>query len=138
MRLFLVILAAFGILVSTLALAAHYSADDSDDSQQALSRSIWNSTLVNHSRYSVVDGIPVALVGMAGYGLMAFLVFYRHRALAAIFSLFGLGYALYLTNIEAHVLDVWCVYCVVSLILITLIVFLTFGDLISQDELMAD
>jgi vitamin-K-epoxide reductase (warfarin-sensitive) len=42
----------------------------------------------------------------------------------------GLAYALYLTNIEAHILRVWCVYCVSSLILIVLITFLAFGELI--------
>ncbi len=128
MRLFLVLLAVAGIVVSSIALSRHYS----PDVEPGFSRSPWNSSLVNHSPYSVVNGIPVAVIGIAGYAMLGLLAFYRRRLLTAICSLFGLGYALYLTNIEAHLLELWCVYCVVSLVLITLIVFLAFGQLISH------
>jgi uncharacterized membrane protein len=35
-----------------------------------------------------------------------------------IVSVAGLGFALYLTYIEAHVLGVWCILCLTSLALI--------------------
>jgi uncharacterized membrane protein len=54
----------------------------------------------------------------------------RRRVLTVYSAGIGLAYALYLTNIEAHILRVWCVYCVSSLILIILIAFLAFGDLL--------
>ena len=130
MRISLVFLAVAGIIVSLLALSTHYSAEV----EANVYRTDWNSSAVNHSVYSVVYGIPVALIGIAGYALIGWLAFYRHRLAAAICSLFGLGYALYLTNIEAHVLEVWCVYCVVSFFIITLIVFLAFGELLSQRD----
>jgi vitamin-K-epoxide reductase (warfarin-sensitive) len=111
MRSFLVFLALAGILVSSLALSIHYSATESTD-QQPFSRSVWNSSAVGHSPYSVVDGIPVAALGIAGYALVGLLAFYRRREFTAISSLLGLAYALYLTNIEARILDLWCVECV--------------------------
>ena len=128
MRFSLVVLAIAGLLVSSLALARHYA----PDVEPAASTSLWNSGAVNHSPYALADGIPVAAFGIAGYALLGLLAFYRHRMLTAVCSLLGLGYALYLTNIEAHILGLWCIYCVVSLILITMIVFLAFGDLLAH------
>ena len=128
MRFSLLVLVVAGILISSLALARHYE----PDIEPTISASPWNSSAVNHSPYSIADGVPVAAVGIAGYALLGLLAFYRRRELTAVGSLFGLGYALYLTNIEAHILEMWCVYCVVSLILITVIVFLAFGDLLTH------
>ena len=68
-------------------------------------------------------GIPVAAIGIAGYGaLLALATIYRSRAetplrlLAA--AVAGLGFALYLTYIEGFVLDTWCILCLSSLVLI--------------------
>ena len=36
-------------------------------------------------------------------------------------ALAGLGFALYLTYIEAYVLTTWCILCLISLVLISLI-----------------
>lgn len=130
MRFCLLFLAAAGILVSSLALARHYAAEV----ESTAPGSYWDSSAVNHSPYSVVDGIPVAVIGIFGYALLGALAFYRRRELTTVCSLFGLGYALYLTNIEAHILELWCVYCVVSLILITLIVFMAFGELLANRD----
>ena len=41
-----------------------------------------------------------------------------------LFFIVPIGYALYLTNIEAHKLEVWCLYCVSSQIIIALITLL--------------
>ncbi len=128
MRFTLLVLAVAGILVSSLALSRHLS----DYDEPAVRGSYWNSSAVNHSEYSVVDGIPVALIGIVGYTLLGVLAFLRRFELAAVGSLLGLGYALYLTNIEAHILELWCVYCVISLILITVIVFIAFGELLAH------
>jgi uncharacterized membrane protein len=81
---------------------------------------------VNRSEYSTVAGIPVAGIGVSGYGTILFLsVFYRHRKEAPlrvlIMACFGLAFALYLTYIEGHVLSTWCILCLISLALIFLI-----------------
>ena len=74
-------------------------------------------------------GIPVALIGVAGYAVIFLLsTLWRFRAetpthlLAA--ALAGLAYALYLTYIEAYVLTTWCILCVISLALIAMVTLL--------------
>ena len=130
MRIALLVLTAAGLVVSSLALARHYA----PEAESADPSSYWNSSAVNHSPYAVVDGIPVAVLGIAGYTLMGVLVFCRRRELTAACSLLALAYALYLTNIEAHILQLWCLYCVVSLAIITLIVFLAFAELLAHGQ----
>jgi uncharacterized membrane protein len=58
---------------------------------------------------------------------MAVLAFLRKRAWLAAFAIIGLGFALYLTNIERTVLEVWCLYCVISQGIIAAIVLLSLG-----------
>lgn len=72
----------------------------------------------------------MAVLGIAGYTLLLMLALLRRRMLTIYAAGIGVAYALYLTNIEAHILHVWCVYCVSSLMLIVLIACLAFGDLI--------
>jgi uncharacterized membrane protein len=93
----------------------------------------WDCGIVNHSPYAMVrgTGIPVAVLGIAGYLLMAALAWRRlYRWLLAA-ALAGFGYSLYLANIEAHVLGVWCIYCVISLGIISLMSFLALGMTLS-------
>jgi len=113
----------------TPALAAHYAAPV-QQIDILRSGSNWNSAYVNQSLYAEVHGVPVAILGIAGYALLVVLALLRRRVLTVYSAGIGVAYALYLTNIEAHILHVWCVYCVSSLILIVLIAFLAFGDLI--------
>lgn len=76
---------------------------------------------MNHSSYSLVGGIPVALIGIIGYLALLWLAVARQRVVLLLASLAGLGYALYLAHIERDVIGVWCLYCVISLGIITLI-----------------
>jgi vitamin-K-epoxide reductase (warfarin-sensitive) len=127
MRYAIAALALAGIVVSCLALAEHYgpSAEPID-----LLRSSWNSAYVNQSPYAEIHGIPVAVVGIMGYALLLTVALIRSRLLTVYLAGFGLAYGLYLTNIEAHILNAWCVYCVSSLILILLIAILAFAWLL--------
>jgi len=127
MRYVIAVLAIGGIVVSSLALAGHYAAPVQPID---VVYSHWNSAYVNQSAYSEVRGIPVAVLGIAGYALLVVLALLRRKVLTVYFAGIGLAYALYLTEIEAHILGVWCVYCVSSLILIILIEFFAFGALI--------
>jgi vitamin-K-epoxide reductase (warfarin-sensitive) len=81
---------------------------------------------VNRSEYSSIIGIPVAGIGIAGYAtLLLYATYLRsrpetpNRLLGMAFV--GLAFALYLTYIEAHVLETWCILCLISLALISLI-----------------
>ncbi len=127
MRYVIAVLAVGGIVVSCLALAQHFGAAAQPID---LAHSAWNSAYVNQSSFATVHGIPVALLGVAGYTLLVVLALQRLTVLTVYFAGIGLAYGLYLTNIEAHVLHAWCVYCVASLILIVLIAFFAFAALI--------
>ncbi|HEY0796696.1 MAG TPA: vitamin K epoxide reductase family protein [Acidisarcina sp.] len=87
----------------------------------------WDCGVVNHSRYAEIHGVPVAAIGIAGYALLAVLALAGRRLLVLVAALIGLGFALRLTNIEAHVLQLWCIYCVVSQTLIAVITLLAAG-----------
>jgi vitamin-K-epoxide reductase (warfarin-sensitive) len=112
MKHLLLILAVLGIIVSSLALREHYRTYG--DSPCSINEH-WDCGVVNHSPYAVRFGIPVAAIGIAGYILMAVLAYLRAYRLLLVPTFAGLAYSLYLANIEATVLGVWCIYCVISL-----------------------
>lgn len=90
----------------------------------------FNCDLVNRSPYSMFHGIPVALLGIFGYLLVLLLAtVYREKAetpfILAGIMLAGLGFALYLTYIEAFVLHAWCILCLSSLALIAIVAALS-------------
>jgi vitamin-K-epoxide reductase (warfarin-sensitive) len=120
------ILATAGIVVSSISLQRHYAKSESTFCEFGEK---FNCDIVNRSEYSSVMGIPVAGIGIAGYGiLLALATVYRSRAetplrlLAAAGA--GLGFALYLTYVEGFVLGTWCILCLSSLALIALITVL--------------
>jgi vitamin-K-epoxide reductase (warfarin-sensitive) len=117
MRYLIALLAIAGIIAATLALRIHYSMDAPPCDINAH----WDCGIVNHSRYSVIHGVPVAAIGIAGYAAIAILALFRRYGLLLVASLAGLAFALYLSNIEARVLQVWCLYCVISQTIIALI-----------------
>jgi uncharacterized membrane protein len=142
MRYAIVILALAGVLVSTLALHVHYSTGVEPCDINAH----WDCGTVNRSSYATVNGIlfhlraafhpdaesgpaprngvPVALLGILGYAAIALFAFLRQRLLTLLLAAGALGFALYLSHVEAHVLEVWCLYCVISQTLIAVIFLL--------------
>jgi uncharacterized membrane protein len=122
-RYLIALLAIAGIVVSVLALQVHYSTE----SAPCRLNDKWDCGIVNHSPYAVFHGIPVAAIGIAGYALIAVLALMRRRDWLLLAALVGMGFALYLTNIEAHVLYVWCLYCVISQAIIATITLLAIG-----------
>ena len=80
----------------------------------------------------MLGSIPVAAVGIAGYILMAVLVFFRSYRLLLVPTFAGFAFSLYLANIEAHVLGVWCIYCVISLGIISTMSLLNLGTVVAQ------
>ncbi len=110
-------LAIAGIIVSAVSLERHFAKSVSEFCDIG---ERFNCDIVNRSEYSTVMGIPVAGIGVIGYGLLLMLAtVYRSRVetparlLAA--SGAGLAFALYLTYIEGHVLGTWCILCLTSL-----------------------
>ena len=120
MRWVLVVLALLGVIVASLALREHYRTDTSPCSINDR----WDCGIVNHSPYAKFGGIPVAVIGIAGYLLLGLLAVGRSYRLMLLSALLGLAFSLYLTRIEARILGVYCIYCVISLGIISLITLL--------------
>jgi vitamin-K-epoxide reductase (warfarin-sensitive) len=127
MRWILILLAIAGIAASSLALREHYRTDPSPCSINEK----WDCGIVNHSPYAMLYGIPVAVIGIAGYLLLAVLAFMRSYRAMLIAAFGGLGFALYLAHIESAVLGVWCIYCAISLGVISLLSLLVLGTVIA-------
>lgn len=123
MRYLIALLAIAGIIVSGLAWHVHYSTE----TQPCSINEKWDCGIVNHSPYAEIRGVPVATIGIAGYLLIGVLALMRQRALLLLAALAGMAFALYLTNIEAKVLGVWCLYCVISQAVIAAITLLAIG-----------
>ena len=114
-------------MVSAVSLQRHYAKSATafcDFSQR------FSCDIVNRSEQSSVMGIPVAGIGVAGYAVLFFLSTFRrlrpdtpNRLLGAATA--GLTFALYLTYVEAYILETWCILCLISLGLICLIAVLS-------------
>ena len=129
MKYLLLVLTLFGVVVSSLALREH--SRTYGDSPCSINEH-WDCGVVNHSPYAMMGGIPVAAVGIAGYILMGLLAWFRRYRLLLVAALSGLAFSIYLANIEANILGVWCIYCVISLGIISLISLLTLGNTVAQ------
>lgn len=128
MRFVLVGLALAGIVVSALAWQVHYSTAV----QPCDINARWDCGVVNHSRFSMMGPIPVAAIGVAGYLLLALLAWFRRRWWTLLFSWAGLGFAAYLSYVEAYLLQVWCLYCVISQVIIALIAIFAVIDIVMK------
>jgi vitamin-K-epoxide reductase (warfarin-sensitive) len=114
------ILSLAGMMVSSISLQRHYAKSATSYCEFGEK---FNCDIVNRSEYSSLAGIPVSLIGVAGYGLLLTLsTLGRSRPETATRLLTaaaaGLVFALYLTYIEAYVLTTWCILCLTSLALI--------------------
>jgi vitamin-K-epoxide reductase (warfarin-sensitive) len=121
------VLAVAGVALSALSLQRHYAKSATAFCEVG---ETFSCDIVNRSEYSTVMGIPVAGIGIVGYGvLLALATVYRSRAetpmrlLGA--AVAGLAFASYLTYVEGYVLQTWCILCLSSLGLIAGIAVLT-------------
>src|SRR5206468_4282193 len=77
---------------------------------------------VQSSTYAALGGIPVAVLGLAGYvGIAAALLAPGElaRLSAAALAVIGFGFSAYLTYLELFVIDAICQWCVTSAVLMT-------------------
>ena len=108
----ILISAALGFIISAYSTYSHYSASTETfcDFGATVSCSV-----VNKSIYSEIVGIPVAIIGMAGYLLIGALVLAKTSwkwPFAA--SVLGLVFSGYLTWIEIFALQTYCILCLAS------------------------
>ena len=80
---------------------------------------------VQHSIYSKLAGIPVALIGLLGYvAILASLLAPKGettRLATMVFTLVGFGFSAYLTSRELFSIHAICVWCAGSALIMTLL-----------------
>ena len=77
---------------------------------------------VQSSSYAELAGVPVALLGLIGYGLIGLSLAVpgdAGRFAGALLALVGFGFSAYLTWVELVEIEAICQWCVVSAILMT-------------------
>jgi|SRR5271157_3845300 len=126
MKWVLIVLAVAGMVVSALALREHYRTDASPCSINER----WDCGIVNHSPYALFHGVPVAVIGIAGYLLLGVLAFGKAYPWMLPPVTGAFAFAVHLADVESMVLGVWCVYCVISLGVISLMTVLVIGKVI--------
>lgn len=135
MRYLIAVLALAGIVVSSFALREHYRTEASPCSINAT----WDCGAVNHSPFAVIGGllprltgpgedspskvgsIPVAVIGIAGYVLIAGFALARRWWVVLLLTTGGLAFSAYLTYIEARVLETYCIWCVSSAAIVVIL-----------------
>ena len=96
---------------------------------------------VNASRYSEVNGIPVAMLGVIGYTAILALLFLEQRP--GIFqqngsimffgiSLMGFLFTLYLIYVEVALIKAYCPFCLTSQAVMSIIFIISVVRLIRQ------
>jgi uncharacterized membrane protein len=134
MKYALIILALLGITASSLALREKYRpyGESPCDINER-----WDCGIVNHSPYAVLPqgsphGVPVAVIGIAGYVLLGILALKRAYRLMLTLAIPALAFSLYLAHIEQRLLGVWCLYCAISLGTISLMTLLLLAVVVSR------
>jgi uncharacterized membrane protein len=98
---------------------------------------------VNASRYSEVNGIPVALIGVLGYLAILAIHFFEDRSrffgqngtlLIFGMALTGFLFTLWLVYVEVALLKALCPFCVTSQAAMTLIFIIAVVRLVRQTE----
>jgi uncharacterized membrane protein len=117
----LVALAAAGAAIAGYLTWVHYSGSE------PLCVAGGGCERVQESRYAELAGVPVALIGLAGYlAILGSLAIRRDgaRLVTAFLSFVGLGFSAYLTYVEVFTIDAICQWCVASAVVMTSIAVL--------------
>jgi uncharacterized membrane protein len=83
---------------------------------------------VQSSRWSTLDGVPVALLGLIGYVTLLVSLFIKGelgRAIGFGVALIGFGFSAYLTYREAASIHAYCEWCLGSAVALTILAVLT-------------
>ena len=98
-------------------------------------------SVVNASRYSEVNGVPVAMIGVVGYASLLALLwfgtrpgFFQQNGSMIFFgvSLIGFLFTAFLVYVEIALLKAYCPFCITSQVSMTIIFILAVIRLIKQ------
>jgi uncharacterized membrane protein len=124
LRQITIVLAIIGLLVSIYMTVYKYS------NNEAMCIGSSGCSEVNASRYSEINGIPVALLGVIGYSIILALLFLEGRPgffqqygtmLLFGVSLIGFLFTLYLIYLEIALIKAYCPFCLTSQAVMTVI-----------------
>jgi uncharacterized membrane protein len=124
-----VILSSLGVAISGYLVAKRFTGG-------SLACTRWaQCDEVNNSVYSQLYGVPVSVIGLAGYLLLLMLAVAalwtegrtqrRTLLLSFVLALGGVGFSIYLTYLEIYVIEALCAWCVASAIVIALLAVVT-------------
>jgi uncharacterized membrane protein len=116
MRYLVAVLALAGLLVSCFALREHFRTGVApcDINER------WDCGVVNHSPFAEIAGVPVAVFGILGYAAIAGFALARRWWIVLLLTTGAVGFSLYLTYVEARILETYCIWCVTSAGIISL------------------
>jgi uncharacterized membrane protein len=112
-------------------------------SNEALCLGSGDCSTVNASRYSEVYGIPIAVIGVAGYFAILLVHWYERRdkffeknGLMLIFglALTGFIFTVYLIYVEFAILRALCPFCLTSQAAMTIIFIISIIRLVRQTQ----
>lgn len=130
-----IVLTIIGLLVSIYMTIYKITSDDS------MCIGSGDCKTVNASRYAEVYGIPVAVLGVAGYSaILAVLLlerspgFFQENGTLLLFglSLTGFLFTLYLIFVEVALIKAYCPFCITSQTVMTLIFIISVIRLVRQ------
>jgi uncharacterized membrane protein len=122
LRLIAIVLAVVGLGVAAYLTYVHY------DGIKPVCGLGGDCEKVQTSEWADLAGVPVALLGLVGYGSILVTLFSdREEALfaGALLSLVGFGFSAYLTYRELFSIDAICPWCVASAVIMTLLAIVT-------------
>lgn len=112
-----IVLAGAGLAIAGYLTWVHYS-----DLEPACVGGDGGCERVQASEYADLAGIPVALLGLIGYGAIGATLLFEARPVrlgGATLALAGFGFSIYLTYLELWVIDAVCQWCVASAVIAT-------------------
>ncbi len=118
MRILALVLVFIGLVDSTYLVAEHYS---EATPPCRVGFSLVDCGAVLRSKYAVIAGVPMAVLGLVHYAFLRGLILYGlqkkslvARSLAVIESLGGALFSVYLVYLQLFVLHAICIYCMLS------------------------
>jgi uncharacterized membrane protein len=130
LRRVIAVLCVLGIGIAGYLTYVHYAG------LKVLCLSSGGCETVQSSSYAKLDGIPVAVLGLAGYiGILGSLAVRGEAGRLAGFgvALIGFGYSMYLTYRELFTIKAICQWCVGSAVLMTALVVLTAARVLREE-----
>jgi uncharacterized membrane protein len=104
-------------------------------------------SIINASKYSVINGIPVAMVGALGYFSILVLLyletkpgFFQDNGGMLLFgvTLIGFLFTLWLIYLEVALIKAYCPFCITSQVSMTIIFILTVMRVLKQPTLIQE